>query len=111
MASKSYIYESDSRVKFIGELIRGIRVTKMYSWERALMDEILNYRRKEMVQLLIKIKFISIMSMLNIATPQFMALIMFGIYVLLGNELSLRTVFAVITLIQLIRISIRILPY
>ena len=111
MASKAYIFQSDSRVKFIGELIRGIRVTKMYAWERALMDEILNYRKKEMTQLLIKIKFISIMSMINIATPQFMALIMFGTYILLGNALTIRTVFAVITLIQLIRISIRILPY
>lgn len=51
------------------------------------------------------------MSMINIATPQLMALIMFGTYILLGNELSLRTVFAVITLIQLLRISIRIMPY
>ena len=35
-ASKLYIMESDVRVKFIGELIRGIGVTKMYCWESAV---------------------------------------------------------------------------
>ena len=65
-ASKAYITQSDFRVKFIGEMLRGIKVTKMYAWEKALMEQVSNFRDKEMVQLLLKVKFMSIMTMLNI---------------------------------------------
>merc|ERR1712130_792724 len=110
-AWKAYIGESDKRVKFIDEIIKGIKVTKMYAWERALMDQILTYRQDEMKHLLVRIKFISIMSMINNATPALMGLIMFGTYIALGNTLSLRVVFATLTLIQMLGWTIRVLPY
>ena len=65
-ASKAYITQSDFRVKFIGEMLRGIKVTKMYAWEKALMEQISNFRDKEMVQLFLRVKLKSIMTMLNI---------------------------------------------
>ena len=40
-----------------------------------------------------------------------MALVMFGLYILTGNELTVAKVFSIITYIQLLRISIRILPF
>merc|ERR1712228_143384 len=109
-AWKAYIGKSDGRVKFIDELIKGIKVTKMYSWERALMNQVLNYRKEEMVKLLERIKFNSILAMMNGATPALMGLIMFGTYIALGNTLDVQTVFAVITLIQMLGWAIRILP-
>eukprot|EP01084_Bolivina_argentea_P257864 434527_1 len=109
-AWKGYIAESDKRVRFIDELIKGIKVTKMYSWERALMNEILNYRKQEMVRLLQRIKFSSILAMMNGATPSLMLLIMIGTYIALGNTLTVQTVFAVITLVQMLGFAIRILP-
>ena len=75
------------------------------------MDQILTYRQDEMKHLLVRIKFISIMSMINQATPALMGLIMFGTYVALGNTLSLRVVFATLTLIQMLGWTIRVLPY
>ncbi len=99
-AWKKYISISDRRVKFIDEVIKGIKVTKM--------DVILNYRQREIVQLLKRVKFISVMSMINGATPSIMALIMFGTYFALGYTLSFRVVFAVITLIQMLGMTVRI---
>merc|ERR1712156_566258 len=110
-AWKAYIGVSDNRVKFIDEIIKGIKVTKMYAWERALMDQILSYRQDEMKHLLVRIKFYAIMSMINAATPALMGLIMFGTYIALGNELTFRVVFATLTLIGMLGWSIRVLPY
>ena len=110
-ASKRYIQSSDGRVKFIGELIRGIQVTKMYCWESALLDKVFEYRQKEMKQLLIRIRYSAVLSMMNISTPHLMILIMLGVYIAQGNELTLTTTFAVITLVQLLRIGIRVIPW
>ena len=79
-----YIVQSDVRVKFIGELIRGIGVTKMYCWESALMDKVFECRRKEMEQLLVRIRYSAILSMMNISTPHLMILLMLGVYISLG---------------------------
>ena len=108
--TKIYILQSDKRVKFIGELINGIKITKFYCWEIPLMDEVYKYRNKEMKQILKKIKYLSIMTMLNVATPQAMGLAMFGMYVLLGGTLTVSKVFSVLTLIHLIRNAVRLLP-
>ena len=74
------------------------------------MNEILNYRKEEMVQLLQRIKFNSILGMMNGSTPSLMLLIMIGTYIALGNTLIVQTVFAVITLVQMLGMAIRILP-
>ena len=48
---------------------------------------------------------------INLITAPFMAMIIFGVYVLEGNELEVSKVFTVIALIQSMRMAIRILPY
>ena len=53
----------------------------------------------------------ALMTMMNIATPQFMALILFAVYIGVGNELTLAKTFTVISLIQQLRIAIKIIPF
>ena len=53
----------------------------------------------------------ALMTMMNIATPQFMALILFAVYIAVGNTLTLAKTFTVIALIQQLRISIKIIPF
>eukprot|EP01083_Nonionella_stella_P072306 194855_1 len=110
-ATRKYLGASDKRVKFISELIQGIRVTKMYSWEHPLMDQVGTYRDEEAKRLMIRVKYMALMTMMNIATPQFMALILFAVYIAMGNELTLTKTFTVIALIQQLRISIKIIPF
>ena len=53
----------------------------------------------------------ALMTMMNIATPQFMALVLFAVYIAVGNELTLAKTFTVISLIQQLRIAIKITPF
>eukprot|EP01084_Bolivina_argentea_P313107 542180_1 len=77
-ASKRYIQFSDIRVKFISEMLRGIEVTKMYCWEHALLSKVDECRKKEMKQLLIRVGYSSVLSMMNISTTHLMLLLMLG---------------------------------
>ena len=54
-ATRKYLGASDVRVKFITELVQGIRVTKMYSWEYPLMDKVGIYRTEEAKRLMIRV--------------------------------------------------------
>ena len=110
-ASRVYIQSSDHRVKFIGELITGIQVTKMYCWESVLLDKVFEYRRKEMRQLLKRIRYSALLNMMEISSPHLMILIMLGMYVALGNPLTLSKTFTVITLVQLLKIAIWAIPW
>merc|ERR1712176_184023 len=60
---------------------------------------------------MIRIKYNAVLSMMNISTPHIMILLMLSVYIAMGNELDLSTVFAVITLVQLLRIGIRVIPW
>src|SRR5437868_6681085 len=82
----------------------------MYCWEIPLLDKVKEYRAEEMKRLLIRMKYYAVNYMLYYVTPPAIALLTFIIYVSLGNELKITTVFEVITLIQLLRIAIRVLP-
>ena len=44
---KKHLKQSDSRVKIASEVMGGMRVVKMNSWETRFLDKILGLRKKE----------------------------------------------------------------
>lgn len=109
-ARKKFLIAADSRVKFINELIQGIKITKLYAWELPLMEKVEFYRKEELKRLFIRVKYLGVYICLNYLIPQAVALIIFATYIALGNELTVTKVFTVVSMITLMRISIRVLP-
>ena len=43
---------SDERVKFLSEMLNGIRIVKYYAWEMPLKNKLTSFRQKELSYLL-----------------------------------------------------------
>lgn len=59
----------DKRLKLTMEIIQGIRVIKLYAWERALIAELENIRATEIALIRKTSLFRSAMEVLNITSP------------------------------------------
>uniref|UniRef100_A0A3B4TBB4 Multidrug resistance-associated protein 4 n=1 Tax=Seriola dumerili TaxID=41447 RepID=A0A3B4TBB4_SERDU len=97
---------TDERIRTMNEVITGIRVIKMYGWEKpfaALVDEI---RRMEIS----KIMKSSYLRGLNMASffvaSKIIIFITVCVYVLTGNELSASRVFMAVSLYGAVRLTI-----
>ncbi|XP_056145091.1 ATP-binding cassette sub-family C member 4-like [Lampris incognitus] len=97
---------SDERIRTMNEVVSGIRIIKMYGWERpfsALVDEI---RRKEIS----KIMKSSYLRGLNMASffvaSKVIIFITFCVYVLTGNRMSASKVFVAVSLYGAVRLTI-----
>ncbi|XP_041806324.1 ATP-binding cassette sub-family C member 4-like [Chelmon rostratus] len=103
---------TDDRIRTMNEVISGIRVIKMYGWEKpfaALVDEV---RRMEIS----KIMKSSYLRGLNMASffvvSKIIIFITVCVYVLTGNELSASRVFMAVSLYGAVRLTITLFfPY
>ena len=80
----------DKRVKLMNEILGGVKVLKLYGWERSYMEQILGIRSKEIV-VLKKTGYMS--AMLNfiwISIPFLVTLVCFTTYIFMdgGNILT-----------------------
>ena len=97
---------ADTRVKFINEVLQGIRVVKLYAWEHALLNRVAFLRKEELKRLLLKVKYWACLDTFNYSSPPIVLIVILGTYVLVGNELSVSKAFTVIALINVLRASI-----
>ncbi|XP_047457991.1 ATP-binding cassette sub-family C member 4-like [Mugil cephalus] len=103
---------TDERIRTMNEVISGIRVIKMYGWEKpfgALVDEV---RRMEIS----KIMKSSYLRGLNMASffmaSKVIIFVTICVYVLTGNELSASRVFMAVSLYGAVRLTITLFfPY
>ncbi|XP_074600380.1 ATP-binding cassette sub-family C member 4-like isoform X2 [Brevipalpus obovatus] len=84
---------TDQRIRLMNEIISGIKVIKMYAWEKSFADMIADIRRAE-------IRKISIYSFLNatnfalsFVTPRLMLFVSLITFIALGNQLNAKIVF------------------
>ncbi|XP_065902754.1 ATP-binding cassette sub-family C member 4-like isoform X2 [Dysidea avara] len=95
---------TDNRVRVMNEIIGGMRLIKMYAWEWAFHEYVKMIRRKEskiitkasMIRSFNQALFYSLISLLSFAT--------FSTYTALGNVLTPKKVFTVITVFAITRI-------
>ncbi|XP_067113164.1 ATP-binding cassette sub-family C member 4-like [Osmerus mordax] len=97
---------TDNRIRTMNEVVSGIRIIKMYAWEKpfsALVDEI---RRKEIS----KIMRSSYLRGLNMASffvaSKIIVFITFCVYVLTGNRISASRVFVAVSLYGAVRLTV-----
>jgi ATP-binding cassette, subfamily C (CFTR/MRP), member 1 len=101
---------SDRRVKFINEVFSGIRIIKFMNWENTFLEKILEARVLEL-DTKRKIALMSAaMSTLMMASPILVALNSFAVSSGTGVTLTPSTAFSSLTLFNILRLPLMILP-
>lgn len=102
---------TDDRVKVVSETIKGIKLVKLYAWELSFVKRILQHRAKELDSLRKMAIVQACSSVVYTGVPTLLTLIVFTVYVLIGNTLDASVVFPAITLFNVLRPAMVILPY
>uniref|UniRef100_A0A8C4HKG9 Multidrug resistance-associated protein 4 n=1 Tax=Dicentrarchus labrax TaxID=13489 RepID=A0A8C4HKG9_DICLA len=97
---------TDSRIRTMNEVVSGIRIIKMYAWEKPFAALVSEVRSKEIS----KIMKSSYLRGLNMASffcaSKIIVFITFTIYVLLGNPISASRVFVTVSLYSAVRLTV-----
>ncbi|XP_031216906.1 multidrug resistance-associated protein 4 [Mastomys coucha] len=97
---------TDARIRTMNEVITGMRIIKMYAWERSFADLITNLRKKEISKILGS-SYLRGMNMASFFIANKVILfVTFTTYVLLGNEISASHVFVAMTLYGAVRLTV-----
>jgi len=101
----------DSRVKTISEILNGMKILKLYAWETFFEEKVLDIRTKEIKQLS-KLNYLSaILTAFFSISPFLVQFAMFVTYILVHGSFSAQTVFVSITLMNLLRMPMIMLPF
>ena len=102
----------DKRTVLMDEILSGIKVIKLYAWEKILRKKVLDVRDDEMSALVKAAYLNSVTTFLWTSAPFLVALASFTTYVLsdLNNILDANTAFVSLTLFNLLRIPLNMLP-
>lgn len=108
---KLKVLQTDKRVKMMNEILNGIRIIKFYSWETAFRERVEAVRIKEL-KLLRKIAYIIAIgfSIVLMAVPTFLPVLIFYAYIRLGNQLDAARAFTAISLFNLMQFPFIFLP-
>ncbi|KAJ3234486.1 hypothetical protein HDU81_001373 [Chytriomyces hyalinus] len=102
---------TDERVKVTSEVINGIKIVKFFAWETPFFERLTLLRDQELTQhfklRMINATFSAIMNIL----PSFTNVIVFSVYRSLGNTVDAATVFATLSVINLIKLPIAVAPF
>ncbi|XP_024281413.2 ATP-binding cassette sub-family C member 4 isoform X1 [Oncorhynchus tshawytscha] len=97
---------TDNRIRTMNEVVSGIRIIKMYAWEKPFSALVNDVRRKEIS----KIMSSSYLRGLNMASffaaSKIIVFITFTVYVLLGNTISASRVFVAVSLYGAVRLTV-----
>merc|ERR1712185_719905 len=95
---------------FTNEALAGIRVVKMYGWEASIEARIAQLRGQEMDICRSIMYHYAANQWLLFVTPVLVAGCTFLVYVQLGNELEVATVYTVFAILNIINIPLAVLP-
>ncbi|KAJ3509959.1 hypothetical protein NLJ89_g4941 [Agrocybe chaxingu] len=113
---KSYVARSDSmqytdkRVKLTHELLGGIRVIKYFAWEEAFLKTLNHLRKMEMKHIRKLLLFRAGNNAVAMSFPVLATVLAFISYTLLGHALEPGVIFSSLTLFQLLRTPVMLLP-
>ncbi|XP_047432401.1 ATP-binding cassette sub-family C member 4-like [Mugil cephalus] len=97
---------TDSRIRIMNEVVSGIRIIKMYAWEKPFAALVTDVRGKEIS----KVMKSSYLRGLNMASffcaSKIIVFITFALYVLLGNTISASRVFVTVSLYTAVRLTV-----
>ena len=101
---------TDQRVKLTNEMFQGIRAIKSYAWEKAFADQLISIRKEEIRTLKACANVRAILVSMLSASPSIVAVVVLGLYALLGNSLTPVKVFTALALFNQLRFPLIFLP-
>ncbi|XP_053420094.1 ATP-binding cassette sub-family C member 4 isoform X2 [Nycticebus coucang] len=97
---------TDARIRTMNEVITGIRIIKMYAWEKPFADLIANLRRKEISKIL-RSSYLRGMNLASFfSASKIIVFVTFTCYVLLGNVITASQVFVAVSLYGALRLTV-----
>uniref|UniRef100_A0A5F4W7H5 Multidrug resistance-associated protein 4 n=1 Tax=Callithrix jacchus TaxID=9483 RepID=A0A5F4W7H5_CALJA len=97
---------TDIRIRTMNEVITGIRIIKMYAWEKSFSDLITNLRRKEISKIL-RSSYLRGMNLASFfSASKIIVFVTFTTYVLLGKVITASRVFVAVTLYGAVRLTV-----
>ncbi|XP_014273818.1 multidrug resistance-associated protein 1 [Halyomorpha halys] len=102
----------DERLKIMNEILSGIKVLKLYAWERSFEERVQEIRGKEMKVLKQTAYLKAVTSLTWSCTPFFVSLTTFATYVLIdkNNILNASKAFVSLSLFNILRSPMMLLP-
>lgn len=95
---------TDARLRFMNELITGIRVIKMYNWERPFAEQIASARKAEVGKIRTGLLFKGINMSMFFVTSRIILFVCFILFIILGNTLTAEAVFVSMAVFNTLRI-------
>ncbi|XP_054480100.1 ATP-binding cassette sub-family C member 4-like [Anoplopoma fimbria] len=97
---------TDSRIRIMNEVVSGMRIIKMYAWEKPFAALVCEVRSKEIS----KVMKSSYLRGLNMASffcaSKIILFVTFTLYVLLGNTITASRVFVTVSLYSAVRLTV-----
>ncbi|CAN7993271.1 unnamed protein product [Ixodes pacificus] len=102
----------DERIKLMNEILGGMKVLKLYAWERSFEKQVQDIREKEVANLRTMAYLSSVLSFIWNCAPFLVSLMSFMTYVLMSNEnvLGPQKAFVSLTLFNILRFPLSMLP-
>ncbi|XP_005091940.1 canalicular multispecific organic anion transporter 2 [Aplysia californica] len=110
-AQDKQITIKDTRIKLMNEILNGIRVLKLYAWERSFEDKIGDVRKLEVLQLKWAAIYQSLSVLCWLLSPVMVTLTAFIAYVVIsGDSLTPTKAFVAMSVLNIIRQPMMALP-
>ncbi|XP_028843807.1 canalicular multispecific organic anion transporter 2 isoform X2 [Denticeps clupeoides] len=116
MKTRAYQVEQmqykDARIKLMNEILNGIKVLKLYAWEKSFKGKVLEIRQKEL-NVLRKTAYLSALSIMAwTSAPFLVALTSFAVFVSVDekNVLDAEKAFVSLSLFNILRFPLNMLP-
>ena len=101
----------DDRSKLMNEILAGIKIIKMYAWEDSFLAKVTGYRNKELKQLRNSKLLLANTGFTISCAPFLVSIVTFAAYIYLaGNVLTAEKAFVSISLFNIMRFPLFILP-
>ncbi|XP_056436283.1 ATP-binding cassette subfamily C member 4-like [Gadus chalcogrammus] len=97
---------ADDRIRMMSEVVSGIRIIKMYGWEKLFTELVNEVRRKECSRIM-KSSYLRALNMASFfVANKVIVFIALSAYVLAGNKMAASTVFVALSLYGAVRLTI-----
>eukprot|EP00123_Amoebidium_parasiticum_P018424 comp24199_c0_seq1/m.44437 comp24199_c0_seq1/g.44437 ORF comp24199_c0_seq1/g.44437 comp24199_c0_seq1/m.44437 type:complete len:1466 (-) comp24199_c0_seq1:528-4925(-) len=107
---KSLMKKKDERMVVVNETMGGIKVIKLYAWERPFLQKLMQARSSELKTLAYTMYADAGLGIMWTAAPFLVSLATFATYVLQGNVLTAEKAFVALALFNLLQFPIVMLP-
>nr|XP_061802825.1 ATP-binding cassette sub-family C member 4-like [Nerophis lumbriciformis] len=97
---------TDTRIRIMNEVVSGIRIIKMYAWEKPFSSLVTESRRQEINQIM-KSSYLRGLNMASFfASSKIVVYVTFLVYALVGNSISASRVFVTVSLYGTIKLTV-----